>query len=336
MDTNFYFFIDTESIIYNDSRVVYDLSISLVKYMKHSCNFSKELRNRTISNIDESFSTIYEKNIIIYEYAHLIPESKKHMYGYANYQYMKFDEAIEHLQFIFKIFKPDCIIGYNFQSDIEALKSTQNVLKTSKLIYSNNVHISSGTLFKKNVCIEYDKTIKCDLMLYLTNHCPKFMKQQEEFSFEHNLVTKSKYISQKLVDMYRYVSGNPNIEQVHMGYYDNMYSIKCLKKSLQTDGSKYFPIHCMSENNRKRKHIDSFNDNNEIIIEYKSHPLPNWFNDQYKNSKCSKNESLLDIRKFHPDFGGNNSNYAPYFRGKRTREGIWPPDYVKNKRQCNV
>jgi hypothetical protein len=324
-------FLDTESTIYNNQRVIYDLSISVAECNSNSTFCDKTLRTRRVYKNGKSINILEEKNYIIYEFAHLVPSSKQTMYGYANYEYINFCDAVHMLKTICNYYKPDSIMGYNIQADYSAIKNTQSVLKTSPDIYTDKSCISSASLFKKNVCTAFDKAHKSDLMLYLTNHCPNFMKQQEEFAFENRLYTDRKYLSRRLIDMYRFATSNPNIEQMHMGYYDNMYAIACLEKSMKTDNFTYFPFDCMTQNNRKRKHSDSFKNNDrnvKIKFMMLNEPLPVWFDDQLQNSKCLENEDIEDIRKFHPHYGGTNNQSAPYFRGVHSRAGIWPPSYV--------
>lgn len=328
MTQNIILFIDTESTIFKDHRVVYDVSFTIVKQHSNTNKFHKKLRNRTVNNNGKLLSTVFERNYIVDEFADFIPDSKRQMYGYANYFYESFSNILGALKYACDMYKPNAIVGYNMQSDIEALRSTQSFLKTSNLIYAQNTKLSSSALFKKYVCNAYDMAYKCDLMLYLTNHCPNFMTMQEEFAYSNDLFTSNKTISRKLVDMYRFVSGNANIEQIHMGYYDNMYAIHCMEKSIKTDGAMYFPFDCMTENNRKRKRAEDFEDQQGLDIKYKNGPLPSWFYDQLKNSKCLKNEAIEDVRKFHPDFGGSNKPTAPYFRGERSGAGVWPPAYL--------
>ena len=319
-------FLDTESTIFENERVVYDISITVVEQNQYNNNvkFSKSLRNRDISE-KNVFTKLHGKNILIDEYAHLVPDSKKTTYGYANYHYVKFSTAVNFLKILCDYYKPDAIVGYNFQADFEALKNTQSVLKTSSHIYMRNEKLSSDILFKQNVCPSFDDAYKTDLMLYFSNHCPKFITQQENFAIEHKLLTPKGFTSRRLIDMYRFSTQNPNIEQMHMGYYDNMYAIKCMEKCISTDGLQFFPKHCMTRNDRKRKHFQDSR-TEEFRVLYKYSELPTWFNDQYQNSKCLSNESIIDIRKFHPDFGGLNKQNAPYFRGEISRSGIWPPN----------
>ena len=322
-------FIDTESTIFQNERVVYDLSISIVEQNQYTndVSFSKSLRNRNISNSNDTFKKLNEKNFLIYEYADLVPHSKKTTYGYANYTYATFKDAMNLFKIMCDYYKPDAILGYNVQADFDAIKNTQKVLKSSPHIYMNNCKLSSDQLFKQYACDSFDYAYKTDLMLYLSNHCPNFMKLQEQFAMENKLFTSKGFISRKLIDMYRFSTQNPNIEQMHMGYYDNMYAIKCMEKAIKTDGFKYFPKTCMTQTDRKRKHYDDFFEK-ERNIKFKYQDLPNWFNDQLQNSKCLKNEDIEDIRKYHPDFGGSNKITAPYFRGERSRAGIWPPNYI--------
>ena len=325
-------FIDTESSIYNNHRVVYDVSYTLVNINKNAKygKTDKQLRSRHIHRSNDLIETQYEKHFIVYEFAHLVPHSKQSMYGYANYHYACYNEVMMHLKHLCDLFKPDAIIGYNVQADFDAMKSTQSFLKTCDSVYFKNPKLPSLTVFKKDVCKAFDSAYKTDLMLYLSHHCPRFMDMQEKFAFDNNLITKNGFISRRLIDMYRFTTNNPNIEQMHMGYYDNMYAIKCLEKSILTDGIKYFPMNCMTENERKRKHSDEFTeDSMRLDIKFQHGELPDWFNDQYQNSKCLKSEPLEDIRKYHPDFGSSNKPSAPYFRGSRTRAGIWPPSYVR-------
>ena len=329
MVNNVLLFIDTESTVFKSTRITYDISFTIIEQAGIHDKFNKELRSRTISNNGKSVHKVFERNFIVDEFADFVPASKKHMYGYANYMYSPFDQIITCLKTACDVYKPDAIIGYNMQADFDAIKSTQGFLKSSPYIYSPNSRLSSSTLFKKNVCKAYDSAHKCDLMLYLTNHCPHFMEYHESFAHEHSLYTPNNFVSHKLIDMYRYSTHNPNIEQLHMGYYDNMYAIKCFEKSIKTDGVIHFPICCMSENNRKRKHMDDFNQSSsQRIVKHKWSPLPSWFQDQVDNSRCYKNESITDIRKFHPDFGGPNKPNAPYFRGEVSGSGIWPPSYI--------
>ena len=318
-------FIDTESTIVNGERIIYDFAFTLVEQSKNytDVKFAKSLRSRDIISKNSS-KILYECNTLIEEFADFVPSNKQSLYGYSDYYYMTFDETIKNFKNVCMYYKPDAIIGYNMQADFEAIKSTQSVLKTSKDIYISNSKLPSDSLFKKNVCPAFDNAYKTDLMLYLTNHCKTFMKEQEIFAKSHKLLTQNGYISRKLVDMYRFSTNNENIEQLHIGYYDNMYCIKCIEKSMETDGMQYFPLECMSQNERKRKHIDD-NEDNRINIKYQSGDIPKWFNDQFQNSKCIKNESIVDVRKYHPHFGGTNSKLAPYFKGERSGAGIWPP-----------
>ena len=323
-------FIDTESTIVDGERIIYDFSFTVVKQCKKytDVKFTKSLRSRDI--ISKNYSKIlYESNTLIDEFADMVPVSKQALYGFADYYYMTFDETIKNFKNVCTFYKPDAIIGYNMHADFEAIKNTQYVLKSNKDVYSKNDKLSSNTLFKKNVCPAFDNSYKTDLMLYLTNHCNSFMKEQETFAKTHKLLTKNGYISRKLLDMYRYSTNNENIEQLHIGYYDNMYCMKCIEKSIETDGMQYFPVECMSQNDRKRKHIDD-DDENHKKIKFQSADIPKWFDDQFQNSKCIKNETILDVRKYHPDFGGTNSKFAPYFKGENSGAGIWPPNNYYN------
>lgn len=323
-------FIDTESTIFENERVIYDLSITVVEQNQYTNKvpFDKQLRNRNIESSKEIFTKLNEKNFIIYEYADLVPNSKKVMYGYANYTYAHFKDVIKVLKIMCDYYKPDAIMGYNVQADFEAIKNTQTVLKSSPDIYMKNNRLSSDSLFKQGICNSFDYAYKTDIMLYLTNHCPNFIKKQEEFAMENKLFTDKGFISRKLIDMYRYSTQNPNIEQLHMGYYDNMYAIKCMEKAIKTDGLKHFPQFCMTYNDRKRKHCNDFSEEKPRKIKYQCEELPKWFNDQLQNSRCLNNESIEDIRRYHPDFGGNNKATAPYFRGESSRAGVWPPNYI--------
>lgn len=333
-------FLDTESTIFENERVIYDLSITVVEQNQYTTNvpFDKKLRNRNIEGIQDIFTKLNEKNFIIYEYADLVPNSKKTTYGYANYIYANFDYVINVLKIMCDYYQPDSILGYNIQADFDAIRNTQSVLKSSPYIYMKNDRLSSDALFKQGICESFDYSYKTDVMLYLSNHCPIFMKSYEEFALEHKLLTNNGFISQKLIDMYRFSTQNPNIEQLHMGYYDNMYAIKCMEKAIKTDGIRYFPKHCMTQNNRKRKHCNDENnkkrkhcddiENSSKKVKYQYGNLPSWFNDQLQNSKCLKTEAVEDIRKYHPHFGGSNKSTAPYFRGETTRAGIWPPNYI--------
>jgi len=322
-------FIDTESTIFENERVIYDLSITVVEQNQHTTDvpFSKDLRNRSINGTNNTFTKLNEKNLLIDEYADLVPNSKKTTYGYANYTYAKFEDAIRIFKIMCDYYKPDSIMGYNVQADFDAIKNTQKVLKSSQYIYMKNNRLSSDSLFKQGVCNAFDYAYKTDIMLYLSNHCPNFMNNQEEFAMNNKLFTNKGFISRKLIDMYRYSTQNPNIEQLHMGYYDNMYAIKCIEKAISTDGIAHFPKDCMTQNDRKRKHFNDFVQK-EQQIKYQYDELPKWFNDQFQNSRCLKNEQIEDIRRYHPDFGGNNKTTAPYFRGERSRAGIWPPNYI--------
>ena len=340
MVNNVLLFIDTESTIYDNERVIYDLSITVVEQNQYTTNvpFDKKLRNRYIEGTTETFTKLNEKNFLIYEYAHLVPNSKKVTYGYANYTYAQFENAIKVLKIMCDYYKPDAILGYNVQADFDAIKSTQSVLKSSEYIYMKNDRLSSDSLFKQGICNDFDYAYKTDIMLYLTNHCPNFMNKQEEFAIENELFTEKGFLSRKLIDMYRFSTQNPNIEQLHMGYYDNMYAIQCMEKAIKTDGLKHFPQFCMTQNDRKRKHYNDENDRKRKHcddeaeenkkVKYQYDTLPKWFNDQLQNSKCLKNEVVEDIRKYHPDFGGSNKKTAPYFRGVSSRAGIWPPNYI--------
>ena len=338
-------FLDTESTIFENERVIYDLSITVIEYNQYASNvpFDKKLRNRNIEGPKKVFTKLNEKNLLIYEYAHLIPNSKKVTYGYADYRYTSFEDSVKIFKILCDYYKPDAILGYNVQADFDAIKNTQKVLKTSPDIYMKNNRISSDSLFKKGICNGFDFAYKTDIMLYLSNHCPNFMNLQEKFAIENELFTEKGFLSRKLIDMYRYSTQNPNIEQLHMGYYDNMYAIQCIEKSIKTDGFKYFPQFCMTQNDRKRRHCDDvtdsklkrkFHDNTSTHsgeqkkIKYQYDSIPNWFNDQFKNSRCLKNESVEDIRRYHPDFGGTNKQSAPYFRGETSRAGISPPNYI--------
>ena len=323
-------FIDTESTVLENERVIYDLSITVVEQNQYTTNvpFEKKLRNRNIEGSKDIFTKLNEKNFLIYEYADLIPNSKKTTYGYANYTYAQFEDTIKAFKIICDYYKPDAILGYNIQADFDAIKNTQKVLKSSSDIYMKNNRLSSDLLFKQSVCNGFDYAYKTDIMLYLSNHCPNFMNQQEEFAMENKLFTEKGFISRKLIDMYRYSTQNPNIEQLHMGYYDNMYAIKCMEKAIKTDGLQHFPQFCMTQNDRKRKHCDDLNKDKLRDIKFQFDELPKWFNDQFQNSRCLKNESIEDIRRYHPDFGGTNQQTAPYFRGERSRAGIWPPNYI--------
>lgn len=335
-------FLDTESTIFENERVIYDLSITVVEQNQYTNNvpFSKILRSRNIESTNDTFTKLNEKNIIIYEYAELIPNSKKSTYGYANYDYYTFENAMKILKIMCDYYKPDAIIGYNIQADFDAIKNTQKVLKSSPYIYMNSNRLSSDSVFKQGTCNSFDSAYKTDLMLYLSNHCPNFMNKQETFAMENKLFTEKGFISRRLIDMYRYSTHNPNIEQLHMGYYDNMFAIKCMEKAISTDGIKYFPRNCMTQKDRKRTHFNEFvnkdrkrKHEDDCIepnkkIKYKFDELPKWFNDQLLNSKCLKNEALEDVRRYHPDFGGSNKPSAPYFRGEESRAGIWPPNYI--------
>jgi len=326
-----FLFLDTESTIFENERVVYDISISVIEQNENFSGtiYNKSLRSRSISSNGEMFTKLCEKNFIIYEYADLVPHSRKTMYGFANYRYANFSQVMNLFRIVCDYYKPDAIIGYNIQADFDAIKNTQSVLKTSECVYMKNSKLSSHSLFKQNTCKSFDNAYKTDLMLYLSNHCPNFMDKQEEFAMENKLFTNNGFISRKLIDMYRFATENPDIEQMHMGYYDNMYTIKCMEKAFKTDGIKYFPMNCMSENERKRKHSNEFTEiDDKVEIKYQINDLPLWFNDQLQNSKCLKNEKIEDIRKFHPDFGGSNKSNAPYFRGENSRAGIWPPNYT--------
>jgi len=333
-------FLDTESTIFENERVIYDLSITVVEQNQYTTNvpFDKNLRNRNIEGSKDVFKKLNEKNFLIYEYAHLVPNSKKVTYGYANYTYAKFKDVIKVLKIMCDYYKPDAIMGYNVQADFDAIKNTQKVLKSSPDIYMKNDRISSDSLFKQGACNGFEYAYKTDIMLYLSNHCPNFMDKQEKFALENKLFTEKGFISRKLIDMYRFSTQNPNIEQLHMGYYDNMYAIQCMEKAIKTDGLKHFPQFCMTQNDRKRKHYNDENKRkrkhnnieaeNNKKIKYQYDVIPKWFGDQFQNSRCLENETIEDIRRYHPDFGGNNKVTAPYFRGETSRAGIWPPNYI--------
>jgi len=327
-------FIDTESTIFNGKRVVYDLSLSCVKLNVHNSHvpFKKYLRNRTIDNSDRIITPIYENNMIINEFKHLIPQSKESTYGYAQYNRFTFKDAMNVLKIVCDCYHPDAIIGYNVQADFEAIRSTQQYLKTSDLVYSTNVKLPTYKIFKSKLCNAFDNAFKTDLMLYLVSYCPNFMKDQEIFMNENKLITKNGYLSQRLIDMYRFTVQNKNIDQLHMGYYDNMFAIEVLEKAIVTDGYKQFPLNCFNTPEKKRKRIleDNQKNNNKrkFIHLMDNQDVPVWFNDQIDNSKCSKSEDIEDIRRFHPHFGGTNKETAPYFRGSDTRAGIWPPPYA--------
>ena len=333
-----YVFLDTESTVSNGSRVIYDLSITVVQQKENVQNirqnvyeYEKQLRNRKIKSDSRALTDVYKQCIVIDEFSHLVPDYKKPLYGFSNYEYMPFADAVHELKVICDVMKPDAIMGYNLIADIEAIKSTEIVLGTSKCIYKriSNTNVPPYRLFYINKCVGYDKAIKSDLMVYLNNFCPNFMKEQEEFCIEHNLVTNNGYTSRTLQNMYRYAVNNPDIEQMHMGYYDNMYAIECLNHSIYTDGCMYLPFNGMNINKRKRININENKNDDEVKIFHKFAEIPEWFQDQLLNSKCSNIEDIDDIRKFHPDFGGPNKVTAPYFRGVNSREGIWPPSYSK-------
>ena len=330
-------FIDTESTIFNGKRVVYDVSLSCMKLNVHNSKvpFKKFLRNRTIDNSDRIITPIYENNMIIEEFKQLIPSSKETTYGYAQYNTYTFKNAMEVFKIVCNYYKPDAIVGYNFQADFDAIKSTQTYLKTSDIIYSNNPKLPNYKLFKKNECNSFDNAFKTDLMLYLISYCPNFMKYQEDFTNQNKITTQNGYLSQKLIDMYRYTVQNVNIEQLHMGYYDNMFAIEVLEKALVTDGFQQFPINCFNTPQKKRKRYmeeeapkENINNKRKFMHLMDNQDVPSWFDDKLRNSKCSKTENIEDIRRFHPHYGGSNKETAPYFRGSDTRAGIWPPPYA--------
>ena len=331
-----YVFIDTESTIFRKERVIYDLSITVVEQKQNITNkkFTKHLRNRFIDNDDKNLKEICSKNILVFEYADLVPEYKQTLYGYSDYEYMFFADAVNVLKILCDIYKPDAIMGYNLIADLDAIKNTQKVLKTSKIIYNNTkTNVPPYKLFYANKCNAFDNAVKSDLMIYLCNFCPNFIKQQEEFCEEHRLLTKTGYTSQTLQNMYRYSVNNPSIEQIHIGVYDNMFAIECLSQSILTDGCMYIPFNGMIMNKRKRcKAEEDLKQTKKIKYLMNNETIPEWYEDQKLNSKCSKTEEIEDIRRFHPDFGGTNSKKAPYFRGCTTGSGIWPPSYLENNK----
>lgn len=327
MHSKIFCFIDTESTVINGSRVIYDFSYSFVEYNGNG-KFSKSLRNREIENDGKILKPLYDKNFIIYEYADYVPGSKKTTYGYANYTYAKFDIVMNMFQLMCDYYKPDAIVGFNFNADIQAIRSTQSVLKTSTQVYMENEKLPVYALFKNNVSIGFDYADKTDLLIYFKNCCPNMLKQFERFAYEHKLFTQSNFVSYKLANFYKYATQNENIEQLHMGYYDNMYLIKCMEKAIEYDGVKFFPQFCMYSDTKKRKHMNDFQTTvkQNIVKKMKHEPLPDWFNDQLLNSKCYNDEDIEDIRKFHPNYGGSNKYNAPYFRGVKSRAGVWPPN----------
>ena len=162
-----YLFIDTESSFHENERVIYDLSFSIVEHNKSNIKFEKTLRNRYIKYSGDILSIIAEKNIIIEEFSHLIPSYRKTNYGFANYCTMSFKNAVSVLKLTCDTYKPDAIIGYNFQSDIQTIKNTQSILKSSDIIYMNNSRLPSYKLFKSKKCISFDNAFKNDMLLYL-------------------------------------------------------------------------------------------------------------------------------------------------------------------------
>lgn len=245
-------FINTQS---NENNHIYDLSFSVYSLNKSysSVKFDKTLRNRRIYNTNEILKPMFNKNYLIYENSHKIPIEKRTNYMfYADYTYATFRHSLTTLKYICDIYKPNIIIGNNLNDDICNIRNTQSQLKTNDSIYMENEKLPSYKLFKKHECQAFDNAYKIDINLYIKNHCPNFMKCCTDFCNEFDIE-----LQYNLCNMYRYAIMSPNIEQLHIGFYDIEFMTSCLTKAIKMDGMKYFPQHCIKDNKRKYTDIDN-------------------------------------------------------------------------------
>lgn len=234
----------------NNLFITYDISFSFFKYnpKNNGTFYSKTLRNRIVSSPcnGKLLTPLSHNNFIVEEFANRIPRSKQHLYN-VSYTTKPFNEILSLFSKKINKYRPIAIVGYNFATDIQAIKNTEKLLK-SNLIKSSS--LDQYELFRKNVCKHWDIAKKCDLYHYFVNMSPRFIKYQEKFANDNVLITCRKNLSRKLEDFYRFVTNNKSFKQLHTGYHDNIILMKCLEHSLKVDSRKRFPVNCMNHSTR--------------------------------------------------------------------------------------
>lgn len=240
---------DVETFKHNNQYITYDISFSFYKYNPLNTGkfYKRFLRNRTIISPSNGkiLQPLNHNKFIVEEFSHKIPKSKLSLY--QSYVTKPFTEIIQ--LFVDKInkYKPIAIVGYNFATDIQSLKDTEQLLK-SNLIKSSS--LDQYELFRKYVCNSWTKAKKCDLYHYFVNMSPKFIKYQEKYANDNVLITCRKNLSRKLEDFYRFITNNRSYKQLHTGFNDNLILMECLEVSLKTDSRKRFPVNCMNHTTR--------------------------------------------------------------------------------------